>query len=198
MKRIAIAGGIGSGKTAVTDYLAGKGFSIIDADIVARRVVERGSSAWIALRDAFGDAVLNDLGGIDRAFLASIAFSNPSALARLNSITHRAIGREIARELDVLDPGIAVAFIALPLFRTEHRRLFAIDEVWAVLASRETAISRLVTMRGFTETEAEKRIDAQISNSERESLADRTIWNEASLQELYRRIDEILVSENLL
>ena len=97
MKRVALAGGIGAGKSAVAEHLTTRGWPVVDADVIARRVVEPGKPAWRALRDAFGTAVLNGDGEIDRAFLAEIVFHDASALRRLNHITHRYIGEELAR-----------------------------------------------------------------------------------------------------
>ena len=190
MKRIAITGGIGAGKTAVTDKLASLGFSVVDADIAARHVVEKGQPAWRALRDAFGTAVLTPEGDIDRKFLADVVFHDTSALRRLNNITHGHIGRE-------LEAGIRAAsgdtvFIAIPLYRAEHRSALALDEVWAVLADTETAVRRLTTLRQFDDGDARARLAVQQSNDERAAQADRVIWNEGSLEELYAQIDEAL------
>jgi dephospho-CoA kinase len=190
VKRIAITGGIGAGKTAVTDKLGSLGFSVVDADIAARHVVEKGQPAWRALRDAFGTAVLTPEGDIDRKFLADVVFHDTSALRRLNNITHGYIGRE-------LDAGIRAAagdtvFIAIPLYRAEHRTALALDEVWAVLADTETAVRRLTTLRQFDDGDARARLAVQQSNDERAALADRVIWNQGSLEELYAQIDEAL------
>jgi dephospho-CoA kinase len=128
MKRIAVAGGIGAGKTAATDRLSSLGYEVIDADEVAHQITEPGQPAWQALRDAFGDAVLSTDQSLDRAFVAQIVFNDASALQRLNLITHGYIGREIVRRLDAAT-GRAV-FVALPLYRPEHRDTFKFDETW--------------------------------------------------------------------
>ena len=99
MKRIAIAGGIGAGKSLACDFLVKKGFSVIDSDDVAHQIVEPGKPAWQAIRDAFGDSVLQPDQSINREFLAKIVFSNDSARNRLNSITHPAIGFEVLRQI---------------------------------------------------------------------------------------------------
>ncbi|MDE3108130.1 MAG: dephospho-CoA kinase, partial [Acidobacteriota bacterium] len=88
MQRIALAGGIGAGKSTVSSYLASRGYFVLDADDVARDVVEPGQGAYRALVDAFGAAVLTDDLTIDRAFLADVVFHDASALRRLNAITH--------------------------------------------------------------------------------------------------------------
>jgi dephospho-CoA kinase len=193
VRRIAIAGGIGAGKTVVTDRLSGLGWPVIDADVVARQIVEPGAPAWRSLRDAFGDAVLNADRSIDRTFLADVVFHDPTALRRLNCITHGYIGAEIVRQLDEVQA--RAVFVALPLFRPEHRGALGLDEVWAVEVEPETAVARLRDARGFSEADARARLAAQISNDEREALVDRVLWNQGTLEELFvslaRVMDEI-------
>ena len=188
--QLGIAGGIGSGKTAVTGLLERYGIEVIDADVVAREVVEPGKAAWKSLVDAFGKGVLADDGSIDRAFLAGIAFPNPSALRRLNSITHGAIGVEIMRRLDdCQDRHYAVA---VPLFRPEHRKLFRMAEVWATEVDPKIAVARLIQHRGFSEVDARTRIASQISNAERTAIVDVVISNDGSLAELEARVAGLL------
>ena len=191
VKRIAIAGGIGAGKTAVSDRLASLGYEVIDADAVAHEVTVRGAPSWQAIRDAFGDGVLGPDGSLDRALVAEIVFHDVTALRRLNRITHGPIGLEIARRLDA--SAGTVCFVALALFRPEHRVVFSLDEAWAVLASPEVSLRRLREQRGFTEVDARARLASQMSNEERMAIVDRTIWNEGTLDELYASVDRALL-----
>jgi len=195
VKRIVIAGGIGAGKTATSEHLVSLGWPVIDADKIAHDVTAPDLPAYLALRDAFGDAVLNEDGTLDRAFLADVVFHDRSALRRLNLITHGHIGVEILRQLDAT-AGPA-AFIALPLFRPEHRELLALDEVWAVLVQPETALSRLIEHRGFTLVDATSRLESQMSNAQRTAIVDRVIWNEGTLDELYQQLDTALRESGL-
>ncbi len=160
---------------------------MIDADDVARTVTEPGEPAWHALRDAFGDAVLAPDRTIDRAFVADVVFHDASALKRLNMITHGAIGAEILRRTGHVSS--KAVFIALPLFRVEHRAAFSPDEVWAILVSPEVAVSRLVEHRQFREEDARARLANQISNEERASIVDQVLWNDGSVDELYAQLD---------
>ena len=196
MKRIAIAGGIGAGKSLACDFLVKKGFSVIDSDDVAHQIVEPGKPAWQAIRDAFGDSVLKPDQSINREFLAKIVFSNDSARNRLNSITHPAIGIEVLNQIEACTT--PAVFIALPLFRAEHRQIFSLDSAWAVLVSPEIAKKRLVEHRGFSENDAQARIDTQVSNEVRSSIVDKVIWNEGTPAELEQGLNEALASEGLL
>jgi dephospho-CoA kinase len=192
VKRVALAGGIGAGKTILSERLAGLGWPVIDADVIARKVVEKGEPAWVALRDAFGTAVLTPTGELDRKFMADVAFHDASALRRLNHITHGYIAKEISRELD--DTDADVVFIALPLYRPEHRDTFGLDEVWAVVVDPAIALTRLTEQRGFDEDDARARLAAQMSNEEREAMADRVLVNDGSLEELFAQLDSALTA----
>ena len=190
VKRLAIAGGIGAGKTALAEHLTSRGWPVVDADLVARRVVEPGEPAWRALRDAFGTAVLTGDNEIDRAFLADIVFRDATALRRLNHITHGYIAEEIMRQIAATSAD--VVFIALPLYRDEHRNQLGLDEVWAVEVDPEVAVARLIESRGFSEADARARLAVQMSNEARRALADRVISNEGTREELTVKVDEAL------
>ena len=185
-----IAGGIGAGKSAVADRLLALGWPVIDADEIARRVVAKGSPAWLALRDAFGAAVLASDGEIDRPFLADVVFHDATALRRLNAITHPYIGEEILRELD--EATAAIVFVVLPLFQPEHRSAFHLDEVWAVEVEPDLAFERLTTLRGMGEDDARARLAAQMSNEERRAIVDRVLQNGGTVAELHAQVDDAL------
>lgn len=195
MKRIVIAGGIGAGKSAVAERLRGLGFDVVDADDVAHDVTAPGGPTLAALVDAFGGAVLDDDGSLDRAFVADVVFHDASALRRLNAITHGPIGVEIARRLASAQSD--TVFCEIPLFRPEHRLALAVDAVWVVLVSPETAVRRLVDGRGFSEADARARLANQVSNDERAALADRVLWNDGPLEDLYTELDVALRDEGL-
>ena len=192
MIRVALAGGIGSGKSAATAYLRGRGYAVVDADEVAREVVRPGRPAFVALVDAFGPAVLEPSGAVDRAFLASIVFSDATARRRVEAITHPRIGEAMAAALDGATGD--VAFVALPLYRAEHRALLGLNEVWALEVSPETALARLTAERAMEPDDARARIAAQVTNEERRRLADRVIDNEGSLEDLHGSLDDALAA----
>ena len=197
MIRIALAGGIGAGKSTAQAHLEDRGYVVIDADAIAREVVEVGRPAYAALRDAFGDGILGDDGVLDRAFLADVVFHDSSALARLNAITHPRIGEEIlARLAGAEASGAHVAFVALPLFRLEHRTLFGLSSAWSIEVEPAVAEERLVS-RGLRREDARARLDAQSSNAERRVIVDHVIVNDATIDDLKTRLDELIASEGL-
>jgi dephospho-CoA kinase len=195
VKKIVLAGGIGSGKTSACERLTALGWPVIDADEIAREITTPGQPALEALRDAFGDAVLKTDGTLDRAFLADVVFHDETALRRLNAITHGPIGVEILRRLEATEG--PAAFVALPLFRPEHRELLHLDEVWALQVEPETAVSRLVEGRGFSEADARRRLKSQMSNDERASIVDRVLINDGTLEELYGQLAAALHDSGL-
>ncbi len=195
MRRIAITGGIGSGKTAVTNYLQSLGYPVVDADESLTRVTQPGSPTLEILQDAFGPAVINSDGSYNRAFVSHLVFSDDSARGRLNSITHRAIGIDIIEKLAELED--AVVFVAIPLFRPAHREMFELSEAWAIVAPVEIAVDRLVQRRGMIESEARSRIASQISNEERIRICEVSIDNSATLDMLQREVDETLLQRDL-
>lgn len=197
MRRIALAGGIGAGKSTAQAHLEELGFLVIDADVIARDVVEIGRPAYAALRDAFGDGILSPDGTVDRTFLAEVVFHDASALARLNAITHPRIGEEILSRLVGADAsGEAATFVALPLFRPEHRALFGIESAWSIEVDPALAEERLVG-RGLSREDARARLDVQMSNDERRAIVDHVIANDTTVDDLYERLDALLASEGL-
>jgi dephospho-CoA kinase len=197
VRRIALAGGIGAGKSTAQAHLERRGFFVIDADATARDVVKVGRPAYVALRDAFGDGILASDGSLDRTFLAEVVFHDPSALARLNAITHPRIGEEILEQLTrAQEAGERAVFVALPLFRSEHREIFGLDSAWSIEVDPALAEERLVR-RGLTLDDAKARLAAQMGNDERRALCDHVIVNDTTVLDLQARLDELIESEGL-
>ncbi len=188
MVRVGLTGGIASGKSMVAAELAARGAIIIDADVLAREVVEPGTPALAAILDRFGMGVLKD-GQLDRARLAEIVFADPIARRDLEQIVHPAV-RARAAELERAASDAAVVVHVIPLLvETGQREDF--DLVVIVDADHETQIQRLMSRNGFTRAEAESRIAAQASREDRMLAADVVVDNTGNMAQLAERIDAL-------
>ena len=193
MKTIGLTGGIGTGKSTVSRYLTTKGYKIIDADRIAREVVEPGQPALKALVEEFGPEILLEDGSLNRRELARLAFASPEGKAALDRITHGAIFARIeelqlqyAAELE--KTAGAVIFLDVPLlFETGFDR--KADLVWVVDVPDEIRVQRVVLRDGLTEEEIWARIKNQMSREEKISRADVVLDNSGTPEELYAQVD---------
>jgi dephospho-CoA kinase len=184
MLLVGLTGGIGSGKSTVAGLLADRGAVIVDADTIARRVVEPGTPAYQQLVSRFGTTVLLPDGGLNRAALAAVVFGDPAALRDLNAITHPAIRSRMAAEADVYTGTETVVVLDIPLLKAETRDEFGMEAVIVVEVPLDVAVCRLVSSRGMSEADARARIAAQMSREDRRRLAGFMIDNSGSLDEL--------------
>ncbi|MFF9203376.1 dephospho-CoA kinase [Streptomyces sp. NPDC014986] len=189
MLTVGLTGGIGAGKSEVSRLLAERGAVLIDADRIAREVVEPGTPGLTAVVDAFGEEVLAADGGLDRPKLGSIVFADPEKLAVLNSIVHPLVGAR-SRELEEAAAEDAVVLHDVPLL-TENGLAPLYDLVIVVDASPETQLDRLVGRRGMSEEDARARMAAQATREQRREIADIVIGNDVPLEELEQRVDEV-------
>lgn len=187
--KVGLSGGIGSGKSTVSARLAELGAVIIDADRIAREVVEPGTEGLAALRARFGDEIIDADGALIRPRLGQIVFSDPQALADLNAITHPLIGRRTA-ELLAQAPADAVIVHDVPLL-VENGMHARFDLVVIVHASAQTRVRRLVEHRGMTEADALARIAAQATDEERRAVADVWLDNEGTADDLRAAVDRL-------
>jgi dephospho-CoA kinase len=188
MVRVALTGGIASGKSMVATELAARGAIVIDADVLAREVVEPGTSALAAIIDRFGADVLSD-GRLDRARLAEIVFADPLARRDLERIVHPAV-RARAAELERVAGAAAVVVHVIPLL-VETGQQEDFDLVVTVDVDHETQIQRLMTRNGFTRAEAESRVAAQASREDRRIAADVVLDNTGSVTQLREQVDAL-------
>ncbi|CAL9565316.1 dephospho-CoA kinase [Streptomyces sp. enrichment culture] len=189
MLSVGLTGGIGAGKSEVSRLLAERGAVVIDADRIAREVVEPGTPGLAAVVEAFGEDVLAGDGSLDRPRLGSIVFADPEKLATLNSIVHPLVGARSA-ELSEAAPDDAVVVHDVPLL-TENGLAPLYDLVIVVEASPDTQLDRLVRLRGMTEEDARARMAAQATREQRRDVADVVIDNDVPLDELERRVDAV-------
>ncbi len=184
---VGLTGGIGSGKSTVAGLLAERGAVVIDADQIARQVVEPGQPAHAQLVERFGPGVLAADGSIDRRVLAGIVFADPAALADLNAIVHPRVAVEVSRRLSEL-PDDASVVLDVPLLVEAGSA--AIDALVVVDCPEEVAVRRLVERRGMDEHDVRRRVEAQASREDRRARADRVILNDGSLDDLRRQVEE--------
>jgi dephospho-CoA kinase len=184
---IALTGGIGSGKSTVARRWVELGATEVDADLLAREVVEPGSIGLEQVVQEFGRSVLTPSGSLDRAELAKIAFTSDANRTKLESILHPLI-QELALQKVTNLEGVIV--YTIPLF-VESKSKLQFDKVVAISCEEDIRVGRLVASRGMTEAEARSRIAAQASDSERETVADLVIDSNCSLEELIQKSDEI-------
>ncbi|MEV4354685.1 dephospho-CoA kinase [Nonomuraea sp. NPDC049625] len=189
MLKTGLTGGIGSGKSEVSKRLAAKGAVVIDADRIAREVVEPDTPGLARVVAAFGEGVLRPDGSLDREKLGSIVFADPERLAALNAIVHPLVGERVA-ELQSRAADDAITVYDVPLLAENHLAPMY-DVVIVVDAADETRIRRLAEHRGMLEADAKSRIAAQASREDRLAVADIVIPNEGSLAELDARVDEV-------
>ena len=185
---IGLTGGIGSGKTTVASRLKTLGARIVDADKIAREIVEPGEPALAELAEAF-DGVLNADGTLNRAELARQAFATPEATEKLNSITHPRIReRTLERFAQARTEAVPVLVYDMPLL-IENGEYKKMDHVLVVDAEDEIRIDRLVNSRGLDEDDAHRRIAAQSSREERLAAADSVVDNSGTRDQLLQQVD---------
>lgn len=189
MVKVGLTGGIGAGKSAVSRLLASYGAVIVDADKIAREVVEPGTPGLAAVVEAFGAEVLSADGTLDRPKLGAIVFGDPDKLKALNAIVHPLVGARSA-ELEAAAGPDAVVVHDVPLL-TENGLAPLYDLVVVVDATPRTQLDRLVRLRGMAESEAKARMETQATREQRLAIADLVIVNDGPLETLEPQVREV-------
>ena len=188
---IGITGGMASGKSTVTEFLRQQGYQVIDADQVVHELQEPGGRLYQALLTAFGSAILQEDGRLDRPKLGAMIFGNPELLEQSSQIQNRIIREELAGRRGLLAEKEDIFFMDLPLlFELQYEDWF--DQIWLVDVTEETQLSRLMSRNALSQEEAEKRIAAQLSLQEKRKRADVLIDNNGSLEETRQQIRDAL------
>jgi len=188
---IGLTGNIGAGKSSVAELLVSHGAHLIDADKVAREVVEPGAPAYQPLIDRFGAAILDADGRIDRPRLAAVVFADPADLADLNAIVHPAIGVAMIEGKDAHRGTADIVVMDIPLLKEFHNEMLSLDAVIVVDASPEVRLERLTTQRGMSEDDVRARMAAQPSREERLEGADFVIDNSGDADHLAAEVDRV-------
>lgn len=188
VQMIGLTGGIGSGKSTVAALLAARGAVVIDADLIARQVVEPGSPVLAQLAERFGPDIIGPDGRLDRARLAEKAFVSEETRKELEAITHPAIGEEFLRQVAAAPDG-AVVVHDVPLL-VESKNPAQYRAVIVVEAPRELRLSRLEA-RGIPRVDAERRMAQQATDDARRAVATWLIDNAGDLAALGARIEQL-------
>lgn len=189
---IGLTGSIASGKSTVAKMLEKYRFPIVDADQVARLVVEPGEPALAEIVAAFGEEILLEDGTLNRKKLGDIIFHEPSKRAILNGIIHPAIRKEMLRQRDEwLNNGAEVVIMDIPLLFESKLQHF-VEKILVVSLSEEKQLERLMERNQLNEEEARARISSQLPLSVKEEGADAVIYNESTLEKTEQQLNYIL------
>ena len=194
MLLIGLTGGIGSGKSTVAGMLRDQGIRVVDADQIAREVVEPGQPALAELVEVFGQDILNDDGSLNRQELANRAFATEEATNALNAITHPRIEQETQRQFDLAaaeKENFLVYDMPLLVERGLHEEM---DMVIVVHTDIEERVRRLVEHRGLDEDDVRRRMSHQVDDVTRLASADVLIDNNGSVDHLRKQVDDFLAT----
>ncbi|KFM98788.1 dephospho-CoA kinase [Bacillus clarus] len=195
---IGLTGGIASGKSTVSQMFCELNIPVIDADIIAREVVEQGKSAYNKIVEVFGKEVLKEDGELDRPKLGSIVFHNEEKRLQLNQIVHPAVREEMNAQKDMyLKEGMQAVVLDIPLL-FESKLTNLVDRVLVVAVTPSVQLERLMKRNGFSEEEAKARIHSQMPLGEKVTLADKVIYNDGTIAEAKTQLKGILKEWNII
>lgn len=189
---IGLTGSIASGKSTVSNMLKELGLPIVDADLVARQVVEPGTETLRKITEAFGEEILTEKGELDRPKLGAIIFNDEEKRKVLNSIIHPAIRKEMLRQRDEhITKGEKAVIMDIPLL-FESKLQHYVEKIIVVTVTEDVQLKRLMERNQFSEEEALSRIRSQLPLSVKEQGADAVINNNGSLEETKKQLLDIL------
>ncbi len=189
MLLVGLTGGIGSGKSTVASMLGQRGAVVLDADDFARQAVAAGTPGFRRVVETFGQRVIGPEGELDREKLAAIVFEDDEDRRRLEAIVHPEVGRLFQQSVEPFRATDRIVVYAVPLLVENHLESM-FDTVVVVTASEEVRVERLLR-RGLSEEDARARIRAQLSDAEREAVADAVIPNDGSVAGLEGRVEAL-------
>lgn len=193
MEVIGLTGGIGTGKSTVTEYLVHKGFPVIDADAISHKITEKGSPALDRLREVFGNEYFTEDGELDRKKMASLVFNSPEDKEKLESIITLQVLTDMEKKLELLEKqgSAGTVFLDVPLLYESGADELT-DAVWLVTADGEARIRRVMDRDMCSRDEVLDRMRHQMTCEEKAKLADEIIDNSFGRDELYNRIEELI------
>jgi len=187
MKKIGLTGNIASGKSTASRCLVTLGAKIIDADVIAREIVQPGEPAWQQLQEAFGKEYFHPDGDLDRKKLGALVFNDANAKSLLDSITHKVIGQRIKAEMALTSPDAKAIVIDAALL-IEAGMVDLVDEVWLVIADDEVRLERLLKRDGCSTDVAWSRIRSQMSQEEKVKYAQVVLDNSGTEEEFLDKV----------
>lgn len=189
---IGLTGSIASGKSTVSKMLKELGFPIIDADLVARQVVEPGTETLKKIESLFGHEIIRQDGTMDRERVGALIFSDPAMRKQLNDIIHPAIREEMLRQRSAyLAEGYKTIVMDIPLLFESELQHF-VDKILVVSVTEENQLARLMERNGLSETDARARISSQLPMTVKEEGADAVIYNNGTVEETALQLARIL------
>lgn len=194
MRLVGLTGGIGSGKSTVSAYLAQKGAVVIDADAIVKELQQPGQPVFIQMVQKWGQDIVQSDGSLDRAAVAGIVFSDPSELGALEAIVHPVLQTEIKQRIESHRDTDNVVILDMALL-AEKKNPYGVTEIIVVDLSPAEQIDRLVRYRNFSAEDAQNRIAAQATRQERLDLADHVVDNSGSLEDLEHHVERLWVEE---
>ncbi|MGX1192630.1 dephospho-CoA kinase [Metabacillus sp. SLBN-84] len=194
---IGLTGGIASGKSTVSNMFKEANIRVIDADIIARQVVEQGAPAYRLIAEAFGSGILHEDGSIDREKLGSIIFQHAKEREKLNSIVHPAVRKEMLRQKEEAEAsGEAAVVLDIPLL-FESKLTHLADVTLVVYVNPDVQLSRLMKRNGLSEEDAKWRIASQLPLNEKKDQADEVIDNNGTIESTKEQFEILLEKWNL-
>ncbi len=194
---IGLTGSIASGKSTVSHMLKELGYPIVDADLVARQVVEPGSETLQKINEAFDASVILPDGTLDRKKVGDLIFNDPESRKRLNDIIHPAIRKEMLRQRAAyVAEGHQVVIMDIPLLFESQLQHLA-DKILVVSVTEENQLKRLIKRNGLSENEAAARISSQLPMTIKEAGADAIIYNNGTIEETKWQLNRILEEWNV-
>lgn len=195
---VGLTGGIASGKSTISQMILELGFPIVDADIVAREVVEIGEDTYTKLLESFGKEILHEDKTLNRQALGNIIFHDEEKRLHLNSIMHPAIRQRIQQKKNkYLEEGLHTVFLDIPLL-LEGEETYGTDKILVVSVTSELQLERLMKRNHLSEVDAKARISSQMSLSEKVALADAVIDNSGTIEESKKQLIDILQKWNII
>ncbi|WP_447408102.1 dephospho-CoA kinase [Weissella confusa] len=192
MFKLGLTGGIATGKSTVSNHFKELGIPVLDADVVAREVVEPGQPALADIVAEFGDEMLLPDGSLNRKALGAVVFGNPEKLAKLNHFTHPRVQASMRAQADAYaKAGVPLIVLDIPLL-LEGKNAAGADAVMVVTVPADVQQERLMARNQLSADDARKRMNSQMPMAEKEQLADYVIDNSGTIAETYEQVDAVL------